>query len=229
MNPDHNFYVAHCVDEPIFSTEISKIFNTCNDSKNLMIGIYLIEDDRFLYCNKIFEKLIGFDAHNLVKNGWQFWFSLIVPHEVSDIKNKIFSFFTTPLVRDIITLQYHINNINGKQVYIRHEILIYKLKNRMFALNYFFDISEKEEIERCVKNNGGHRGRNFLKNQLACISSREEEVLKLIADGFSSKEIAEKLFISNHTAISHRKHLIQKFRVKNTAQLIKKASKVLEL
>ncbi|MEW7289072.1 response regulator transcription factor [Aquimarina sp. 2304DJ70-9] len=229
MNPDHNYYVAHCIDEPIFTTEISKILNTCNDSKNLIIGLYLIEEDRFLYCNKIFKKVIGFDPYSLIKEGWQFWFSLIVPHEVSQVRSKIFNFFTTPLVRDIITLQYHINNDKGDEICIKHEILIYKLKNKMFALNYFFDISEKEEIERCVKINGGHRGRSFLKNQLTCISSREEEVLKLIADGFSSKEIAEKLFISNHTAISHRKHLIQKFRVKNTAQLIKKASKVLEL
>ncbi len=229
MNPDHNFYVAHCVDEPILSTEISKIFNTCNDSKNLIIGIYLIEDDKFLYCNRIFKKVIGYDSHHLVNNGWQFWFSLIVPNEVADIRNKIFNFFTAPLVKDIITLHYHINTAKGEEIYVKHEILIYKLKQEMFAINYFFDISEKEEIERCVKSNGGHRGGIFFKKQLTCISSREEEVLKLIADGFSSKQIAEKLFISNHTAISHRKHLIQKFRVKNTAQLIKKASKILEL
>lgn len=61
------------------------------------------------------------------------------------------------------------------------------------------------------------------------ISIREKEVLKLIADGFSSRQIADQLFISKHTAISHRKNLIEKFRVKNTAQLIKKASKVMDL
>ena len=54
---------------------------------------------------------------------------------------------------------------------------------------------------------------------------REKEVLKLIADGLSAKEVANKLFISIHTAINHRKNLISKFQVKNTAQLIKVASK----
>lgn len=229
MNPDHNFYIAHCVDEPIFTAEISKVFTTCDDAKRLMISIYLIEENRFLYSNKVFRKLIGFHSNDLLYGGWDFWFSFIIPNEATQVKNKILRFFKTPFVKDILTLQYHILDCNGKEILVKHEILMYKLKNKMFALNYLFDISEKETIERCMQNNGAYRSKNALKDSFTHISSREEEVLKLIADGFSSKEIAEKLFISNHTAISHRKHLIQKFRVKNTAQLIKTASKVLEL
>jgi len=57
------------------------------------------------------------------------------------------------------------------------------------------------------------------------LSERELEVLRLIASGYSSKQLADKLNISNHTAISHRKNLLEKFRVKNTAELIKEASK----
>ncbi len=229
MNPDHNYYVAHCIDEPAFNTGISKILNTCDHLENLMIGIYLIDEERFLYCNKIFEKIIGFTPYNLTKGGWDFWFSLIRPCEIAKVKDKLFGFFTTPQMQDAITIQYHVTNLEGEEMYIRHEILIYKLRKKLFALNYFFDVSEQEIIQRCVKDNGGNLTKNLHKDQCTQISCREEEVLKLIADGYSSKQIAEKLFISNHTAISHRKHLIQKFRVKNTAQLIKKASKVLEL
>lgn len=57
------------------------------------------------------------------------------------------------------------------------------------------------------------------------LSDREIEVLKLIANGLSSKQLASVLNISSHTAISHRKHLLEKFKVKNTAELIKEASK----
>ena len=57
------------------------------------------------------------------------------------------------------------------------------------------------------------------------ISRREKEVLQLIATGLSTKEIADQLFISNTTVISHRKNLLQKFTAKNTAELINKASK----
>lgn len=57
------------------------------------------------------------------------------------------------------------------------------------------------------------------------ISRREKEVLTLLAQGYSSKQIADKLFISDHTTMTHRKNLIQKFKVKNTAELIKEAAK----
>lgn len=57
------------------------------------------------------------------------------------------------------------------------------------------------------------------------ISDRENEVLQLIGHGFSAKQIAAKLYISIHTAVNHRKNLISKFEVKNTAELIKVATK----
>lgn len=55
------------------------------------------------------------------------------------------------------------------------------------------------------------------------ISTREKEVLKLIADGLTNQEIADKLFISPLTSDSHRKNLILKFGAKNTASMIKTA------
>lgn len=61
------------------------------------------------------------------------------------------------------------------------------------------------------------------KNNIHIITLREKEVLELISNGDSSKIIAGKLNISETTAITHRKNLIQKLHVKNTAQLIKVA------
>lgn len=55
------------------------------------------------------------------------------------------------------------------------------------------------------------------------ITTRESEVLKLIAMEYTTPEIAEKLHISNHTALDHRKHLLHKMDVRNVAGLIRKA------
>lgn len=52
-------------------------------------------------------------------------------------------------------------------------------------------------------------------------TKREKEVLALIAEGLTNQEIADKLFISQLTVISHRKSLLEKTESKNTAQLIK--------
>ena len=59
------------------------------------------------------------------------------------------------------------------------------------------------------------------------ISNREKEVLVLIGQGLIAKEIANQLRISTNTEITHRKNLISKFRVKNTPELIKAASRLM--
>lgn len=52
------------------------------------------------------------------------------------------------------------------------------------------------------------------------LSEREIDVLKLLATGKANKEIAEDLFISVHTVISHRKNISNKLGVKSTAALV---------
>lgn len=54
------------------------------------------------------------------------------------------------------------------------------------------------------------------------ITRREKEVLKLVAEGFTNAEISEKLFVSVPTINTHRKSLLEKFEVKNTAMLLGK-------
>ena len=57
------------------------------------------------------------------------------------------------------------------------------------------------------------------------ITSREMEILQLIALGLTSQDISEKLFISKNTVETHRKNLLAKLNVKNTAALLKFAYK----
>ena len=51
------------------------------------------------------------------------------------------------------------------------------------------------------------------------LSQREMEVLQLVACGFINKEIADKLYISLHTVISHRKNITRKLQIKTVAGL----------
>ncbi len=52
------------------------------------------------------------------------------------------------------------------------------------------------------------------------ISEREEEVIRLIAEGNTNAEIAEKLCLSGHTVNTHRKNILSKLGVKNTAGIV---------
>lgn len=58
-------------------------------------------------------------------------------------------------------------------------------------------------------------------NIMISISKREREVLELIANEFTTAEIAKKLYISCHTAQTHRKNMMCKLNVKNTAGLVR--------
>lgn len=55
------------------------------------------------------------------------------------------------------------------------------------------------------------------------LSNREREILKLIADGYTSREIANMLFISLKTVLGHRTNLMEKLDIHNRTELIKYA------
>lgn len=104
------------------------------------------------------------------------------------------------------------------------------------AAGYILKSVSKEEIEEailCV-----YEGKLYMSlelelnkqeqqriNTAPLLTSREKEVLLLISEGFTNPQIAEKLFVSPYTVDSHRKNLLTKFEVNNTAGLIKQAAK----
>jgi DNA-binding NarL/FixJ family response regulator len=57
------------------------------------------------------------------------------------------------------------------------------------------------------------------------LSERELEVLKLLCDGFSPKEIADQLFLSPRTVDTHKNNIMQKFEVNTVSKLISVALK----
>lgn len=63
------------------------------------------------------------------------------------------------------------------------------------------------------------------RNKGELISPREKEVVTLIAEGLTTKEIAEKLFLSKHTIESHRQNILLKLDLKNSAELVRYAIK----
>jgi DNA-binding NarL/FixJ family response regulator len=61
------------------------------------------------------------------------------------------------------------------------------------------------------------------KHDLPALTAREKEILELIAEGYTNPQIAEKIFLSPFTVDSHRKNLLAKLGVKNTASLVRLA------
>lgn len=66
-----------------------------------------------------------------------------------------------------------------------------------------------------------HKQSYYLHEEDAMFSTREIEVLRWMAEGYTSKEIAARLFISEFTVINHRKNMMLKCGLNNVATLIR--------
>ena len=60
-------------------------------------------------------------------------------------------------------------------------------------------------------------------NTVSELTAREKEVLELVAQGHSTKQVADKLGIGTRTVESHRVNMLKKMKVNNTAELVRKA------
>lgn len=110
---------------------------------------------------------------------------------------------------------------------------------RIGVNGYLLKNAEKEELLKAI--NTIASGKNYFSEELeekhfinsskiekqisnlTELSSREKEILILIAQEYNTAEIAEKTFISLNTVNTHRRNLLSKLNAKNTAGLVKYA------
>ncbi|WP_162339613.1 LuxR C-terminal-related transcriptional regulator [Cyclobacterium salsum] len=204
--------------------EIQALSTCCEGEKNLMVSVFDKRSKEFLYHNDSFKSILGYSRQEMVRGGWDFWFQKIRPDELAGIRPVFESIIQNPEFfngrNSVPSFSYHIQDAFRKWYLIQHQVSFLMKSYNELIISYLYDVTNKERIENTFS-----LFRFSVQHKTGGISNREMEVLLLIGEGFSSRQIAERLYISVHTAISHRKHLIEKFAVKNTAQLIKEASK----
>lgn len=132
-------------------------------------------------------------------------------------------------------------NANIKPIVISmHSVGNYIAKcAKMGAYGYLLKNTDESELVFAIRN--VYKGKkhfsseisekmiNFMSTQSVSenvLSNKEIEVLGLISKGLTTKEIAAKLFVSTRTIETHRTSILKKFEVKNTAELIKKATEI---
>lgn len=104
------------------------------------------------------------------------------------------------------------------------------------ASGYLLKSSSTAEIEKAIRNivdgnlHFGKEAQKILTTitaqeliEIPPVTKREKEVLKYLADGLTTPQIAEKMFVSAVTVDSHRKSLMQKFEVNKTVLLLQRA------
>jgi DNA-binding NarL/FixJ family response regulator len=101
------------------------------------------------------------------------------------------------------------------------------------ASGYLLKNAYKEEITAAIRDVA--KGKTYLSGEATStlrngahedspvLTRRENEILRLIAKGLTNPEISEKLFLSLSTVDTHRKSLMRKLNIKNTALLVRYA------
>ncbi len=89
----------------------------------------------------------------------------------------------------------------------------------VYAYKEFIDPALKPDLEHAQQNRMPHI-------QKPMLTPREKEVLKLIAEGLNSQEIADRLFLGLRTIKNYRLSLLFKLDAKNSIILIKKAAEM---
>jgi DNA-binding NarL/FixJ family response regulator len=91
------------------------------------------------------------------------------------------------------------------------------IRNKVFISRFFLEESQ-EDLIQIIR---GKKKELFTES----LTLRQREVLKLIAEGKSRREIAEILFLSVHTVERHRRDIIRRLNLRNSVDLIKYALK----
>lgn len=198
---------------PMEYLKLNELSNSFNLQENKCFFLFDLLSNKCSYLESSIVNILGYNQKKYLNKGFLFFKATIHPTD--------FSYLITEIVTliQISNNQNHIENIcisvrikhkNGN--WIKSKInLIYLNKTSQNDKDVLFGFIEKD------LNIHDENSMNLFN-----ISSREKEVLKHLAAGNSAKTIAAELFISENTVITHRKNLIQKLQVKNSAELIKK-------
>ncbi|MCX2433117.1 MULTISPECIES: response regulator transcription factor [unclassified Pedobacter] len=60
----------------------------------------------------------------------------------------------------------------------------------------------------------------LIQESTSLITEREIDIVRLLSNGYNSKEIGDMLFISEHTVNTHRRNMVRKLDLRNSYQLI---------
>jgi DNA-binding CsgD family transcriptional regulator len=129
----------------------------------------------------------------------------------------------------VFYVDFRVHKADGQQARLNRQTSCFRVDkdgNMIYALSLFTDISHlnKPNCISCSWSGSGVEDFNIddiihLKKN-CMFSERETEVLTLLAKGLDGREIAQKLSISEHTVISHRKNMLKKTSTKNTVELV---------
>jgi PAS domain S-box-containing protein len=207
-----------------YVNEIDSInFLNSNILNNIDAFVFIFDYEQIkpVWINDYFEKKMGYTQKDLKNATSNDFLSLFHPKSLRQFLQRMQHYEETENEAHKTIYQ-----IKTKRKEWIHVLVCSKVHKRnpdgsiKYLLGYGVEIEETElhRHVKIMKELNKKCGHISLLNKL---SNREMEMIHHIAKGLTDKEIAEKLKISIHTTKTHRKRIISKLGLKNTAALVK--------
>ena len=209
-------------------------------------AIYVLDfvRDEYLYVGENCTRIFGYTREEYMSQGRELFLSHAHPDDVNIYLSKVIEHSGSvmneiskedlPLCR--FSVLFRSKNKDGVYLKILQQYVVLEVtdeKMPMFSLGVVTDLTNHVNNEKFVfnitkyKNGVGTILYDFEKTLhiLPDITARENQVLQLLVQGNTTKQIAEILHLSNFTVSAHRRNLLAKTESKNTFELVEFAIK----
>lgn len=196
----------------------------------------------FAYVDHRFMEIAGYDSDHLLIHGLYFLSNIIYPEDIpayllslKKINQHLFDIPAAKRKNYQISFDFRIKRIDGNALRLLQQMVALEFDekgNLMYSLDRYTDITHWEKDDETVltitgpdivKNLIFYPGRKSDGAAECMFTKTEIKILKLLSEGMSSKEIANRASISFNTVNTHRRNMLKKAIVKNTTELIQYA------
>jgi len=208
---------------------------------SLQTGIIVVYDyykHNYFFFSKKFDKHFGFHKNQINKTNQEWFRKRLNPEDyfINSTGIKAREYIQKQAIEERknykLIAEFRLLNDNNDWIRITMQDHILELdkKGNIWLVLKILDFSPNQDTKALSSGilQNLSTGKVILSahdEDLINISSREKEVLGLIAKGLKSREISEQLFISKNTVNNHRRNIIDKLNVSNTQEAVFHAKK----
>lgn len=210
------------------------------DTTNSGIAVFDFSKRQMVFFSNNYGQALGYERSQYESMGQQFFAEKI--HQDDTLKLSIngvsllklfLSFSRDEKLNHKIINEYRILNAKGQYARLieQHQMLELDLTGQPWLMLSIVDISPNQDINEGIKSQLlNFRTGSILPVEIPSkpqfeLTNRELEILKLVRDGFLSKEISDILSISVHTVNTHRQRFLEKIGADNSMEAVMFASK----
>ncbi len=194
-----------------------------NILNNIDAFVFILDFEEMIpvWINDYFQKRMGYSSDELENLTSKEFLSLFHPKSMQQFLQRMKHYEEDK--GEAQKTVYQVKTKKGNWIYMLTCSRVYTRKpdgSIKYLLGYAVEV-DTSELKRHIKKIKDLDTKYENISLLNKLSNREMDIIHLIARGLTDKEIAEELKISIHTTKTHRKRIISKLGLKNTAALVK--------